>query len=66
MTDFHRKTAESAESAPVRPAPARLWLWRLLLAAAAVAFLLLGLAQGDYRSVMEKAVRLCLECVGLG
>ena len=63
MTDFHRKKAESA---PVRPAPARLWLWRLLLAAAAVVFLLLGLTQGDYRSVMEKAVRLCLECVGLG
>ncbi len=36
----------------------------LLLAGAALA--LIGLLQGQYDSVLAKAVRICLECVGIG
>lgn len=39
---------------------------RIVLGGAGFACLLLGLAQGDYGRVLEKAVRICLECVGLG
>lgn len=41
-------------------------LLRLLLALMAVACICLGLFQGGYGDTMEKAVRLCLECVGIG
>lgn len=36
----------------------------LLLTGAALAAV--GLAQGQYASVLAKAVRICLECVGIG
>lgn len=36
-----------------------------LLAAAAV-FLAVGLARGEQGEVMQKAVRICLECIGIG
>ena len=39
---------------------------RLVLAAAGVTALVLGLAQGQYGETLSKAVYLCLECVGLG
>ncbi len=38
------------------------WLW--LLAAAALTGA--GLAAGQYAAVLHKAVRICLECVGIG
>lgn len=39
---------------------------RWLLALSGLAFIIIGLAQGAYGDTMEKAVRLCLECVGIG
>ena len=39
---------------------------RLLIALAGLAVLALGAAQGDVGETMQKAVRLCLECVGIG
>jgi len=29
-------------------------------------FLALGLCQGEYRDTLNKAVRVCLECIGIG
>lgn len=30
------------------------------------AALLLGLLQGGYRDTLQKAIRICLECIGIG
>lgn len=39
---------------------------QLLLAACGLAFLVLGVAQGGYQTTMAKAVRICMECIGIG
>lgn len=41
-------------------------LLRAGVLAAALAFLGIGIALGEYRDVMQKAVRICLECIGIG
>ncbi|MCL1912468.1 MAG: hypothetical protein FWG10_00960 [Eubacteriaceae bacterium] len=38
----------------------------LTLLAVAVLFIVLGISQGDYYSTLQKAVRICLECIGIG
>lgn len=38
--------------------------WLLLLAAAAL--VIFGIAQGQPEQVMAKAIRICMECVGIG
>lgn len=38
----------------------------LALALVGGAMLLLGVADGEHREVFEKAVRICLECIGIG
>ncbi|MGQ9721237.1 MAG: CD1871A family CXXC motif-containing protein [Candidatus Jordarchaeum sp.] len=41
------------------------WLpWGFLILG--VLFLGLGLVSGEYESILEKAVTVCLECIGLG
>ena len=37
-----------------------------LLALAGLTALALGLAQGGYQTTMAKAVRICMECIGIG
>ena len=39
---------------------------RLLLAALAIGALALGILQDDFRETLQKAIYLCLECVGIG
>lgn len=39
---------------------------RLLAAAAGALSLVCGILQGGYRDTLAKAVRICLECVGIG
>ena len=38
--------------------------WGLLCAA--VALIVIGLTQGEARTVLEKGIRICLECIGIG
>lgn len=48
------------------PRPRHLTAIRLAAAGAGALFLALGIAQGGYQDTLSKAVRICLECVGIG
>ena len=37
-----------------------------VLLAAGIAMLLFGIFRGEAETVLEKAIRICLECVGIG
>ena len=37
-----------------------------ILFAASVALILVGLKLGEFASVLEKAVTVCLDCIGIG
>ena len=39
---------------------------QLALAVCGLAFLILGAAQGGYQTTLAKAVRICMECIGIG
>ena len=41
-------------------------LLRYGLLAAALAFIAVGLLRQEHLEVMQKAVRICLECIGIG
>lgn len=41
-------------------------LLQLLFLVIAVSFLIYGIARGEPALVLKKAVRICLECIGLG
>ncbi len=41
-------------------------LLQLLIAASAILFLILGIRRGEMAIVLQKAVNLCFECIGLG
>ncbi len=38
----------------------------LIVLAAAIALLAAGIALGQYSQVLGKAIRICLECIGIG
>ena len=40
--------------------------WGLLMLALGIAFIALGVLRGEHWTVLEKAVRVCLECIGIG
>ena len=39
---------------------------RIAVLAAGIACLAFGLSRGEFSDVLEKAVRICLECIGIG
>ena len=39
---------------------------RIILLLIAVTFIIIGLVQGGYMDVMNKAIRICFECIGIG
>lgn len=39
---------------------------RVLLAGIGTLALIIGIWQGDYQDTLQKAVRICLECIGIG
>ena len=46
--------------------PKTVLILRRGLLTAAVAMTAIGLLRGEHLEVMEKAVRICLECIGIG
>jgi len=44
----------------------KLWLTRGAVFVAAVVMIVAGLANGEARTVLQKAVNICLECIGIG
>ncbi len=51
---------------PDRLTAPRLTAARLAVAGVGAVSLALGIAQGGYRDTLGKAVRICLECIGIG
>ncbi|MGB9666838.1 MAG: CD1871A family CXXC motif-containing protein [Candidatus Cryosericum sp.] len=44
----------------------RVWLLRALLAGLAVTGIVLGARNGEVQTVLTKATKVCLECIGIG
>ncbi len=42
---------------------ARAWIWGVL---AGITFLVIGAVQGQFSVIWQKAVMICLECIGIG
>ena len=40
--------------------------WNALLLALGLVFLGVGALRGEHRLVLSKAIRICLECIGIG
>lgn len=40
--------------------------WAIILFLIALALIGIGLVSGEYRTVLEKARTVCLECIGIG
>ena len=38
----------------------------ILLLIAGIAAMVLGISQGEHTEVFQKAIRICLECIGIG
>ena len=43
----------------------RRWIWAGL-AVLALLFLAIGIARGEVTTVFQKAVNICMECIGIG
>ncbi len=42
------------------------WLIRVGMMLCAIALLLVGVLQNEQTQMMDKAIRICLECIGVG
>lgn len=40
--------------------------WQMILLAVSIVFIIVGIARGEQLTVFKKAVRICLECIGIG
>ena len=61
--ELRRETARPPKTKDAAPDYRRL---RAILLAAAVVFIILGIVNGSMSAVVNKAIRICTECVGLG
>lgn len=59
-------TFARADSGTTRSNKKKIRTVRLLTACAGAAALVCGILQGGYEDTLAKAVRICLECVGIG
>ena len=39
---------------------------RICIVAAGIVLVAVGISRGDYADVMNKAIRICYECIGIG
>ncbi len=58
-----KKTAYNEQHEKNRTSRRRM---RVVVGAMALVFILVGLAQGEFNQVLQKAIRVCLECIGIG
>lgn len=60
------RVAKASEALPNGRKTAALWSVRGVILVVAVAFIILGVANGGMADVLGKAIRICTECIGLG
>ena len=60
------KEMPKGELAPAQEKPFPLTPARLVIAGAAIVFIVLGVMNGGLRDVLVKAINICTECIGLG
>ena len=58
------QNAEVASSA--KKSGHAVWIIRLAVLAVAIVFIILGIVNGGMNDVLQKAIRICTECIGLG
>lgn len=44
----------------------RKWMVRIIILVVSCGFILYGAARGEGKTVLNKAVNICFECIGLG
>ncbi len=49
-----------------KSAALRIWLLRVTILALALVGIIVGINRQEVRTVFSKAIRICLECIGLG
>ena len=43
-----------------------LWVFAIVVLALAAAFIFIGVFRGEPGLILQKAIRICLECIGIG
>ena len=67
MARIKEEKAAGIKAEPQAPAPVRnVSALRLIILAIAVVFIIIGIRNGSMTAVVNKAIRICTECVGLG
>ena len=68
VAEAPRASAATADDIPPSPTKSgrRIWIIRGVIAAVAIGFVLVGIFNGGMNDVLQKAIRICTECIGLG